>query len=338
MNIDIESNQSTDEFDQFVAAGEVEVGDSNKADEDDGKAKKGGGSGGPPRERKAPATNTDDDQADDGDDDEDAGDGDDDNEDEDGEQKPKKSAKDHQIERLKREKRDLQRQLRDGGVNTAISQRLENIESRLTDGKGGDNKTAGKPAPDPSDTAKYPLGHLDDRYIEDKLEWLADRKAAEQADSVLQRQQENERDSVIRQHQVELLDKVDDLSAKGSELYDDFQEEVVEAGMRGDWKCQQATFEACHEVDNGAQILYELSQNPKEALRVSRLSPFQQMKFVQERDAEIGVTKKGRTKPKAGEPPKNLPRGANSKNQINPATDNLDDFAKAWDQDAKKNG
>lgn len=334
MNMDIESNQSTAEFDEFVASGEVEVGKGvAPADEDDGKAKKGGGSGRPPQERKTPATTADDDQGGEGDEDE-GGEGD---EDEGGEEKPKKSAKDHQIERLKREKRDLQRQLR-GGASSDVLARLENIERGLSAEKGGDNKTAGKAAPDPSDTEKYPLGHLDDRYIEDKLEWLADQKAAAQADTVLQGQQERERDEAIRQHQAVLLDKVEDLSTKGADLYDDFQEEVVEAGMRGDWKLQQATFEACHEADNGAQILYELSQDPKEALRVSRLSPYQQMKFVQERDAEIGVTKKGRTKPKAGKPPENLPRGANSKTQISPATDNLNDFEKAWEQDAKKNG
>jgi len=133
-----------------------------------------------------------------------------------------------------------------------------------------------------------------------------------------------------------LLEKVDTLSAKGNELYDDFEEAVVEAGMRGDWKLQQPTFEACHDADNGAQILYELSQDPKEALRVSRLSPYQQLKFVQERDAEIGSGRKGRTKPKAGEPPKNTARGANSKVQVNPATDNLDDFEKALKQDEKR--
>jgi hypothetical protein len=133
-----------------------------------------------------------------------------------------------------------------------------------------------------------------------------------------------------------LLDKVDDLSAKGSELFEDFQESVVDAGMRGDWDLSQATFEAAHEAENGAQILYDLSQDPREARRVARLSNFQQMKFVQERDAEIGTGKKGRTKPRAGEPPKNTARGANSKTSISPATDNLEDFGKAWEQDAKK--
>ena len=311
----IESNQSTTEFDEFLASGEVEVGDTNLASEKEDE-----------KPSKEIATNTDeDDQS-----------GDDAGGDDEEDQKPKKTAKDHQIERLKREKRDLMRQLREGGVNTELSRRLENIESRLTGGNGDDTKTAGTPAPDPTDTAKYPLGHLDDRYIEDKLEWLADQKAAKQADAVLQRQQENERNAAVNARQEALLNMVDDLSTKGSDLFEDFQESVVEAGMRGDYDLGQATFEAACEADNGPQILYDLSQDPKEAKRVAKLSPYQQMKYVHERDAEIGTSKKGRTKPNAGEPPKNLPRGANSKTQINPATENLDDFEKAWQQDAKK--
>lgn len=325
----IESNQSTAEFDEFLAAGEVEVGESNLASkEDDTPKKKGGGSGRPPQEKPTAKVET---NENDGDDE----DGENDGDDEDGEEKPKKSPKDHQIERLKREKRALQRQLQ-GGAGSDVLARLENIEKGLSGGNGGDNKTTGKPAPDPSDTAKYPLGHLDDRYIEDKLEWLADRKATEQADSVLQRKQENERNAAVNAHQEVLLDMVEDLSTKGSELFDDFQESVVEAGMRGDYDLGQATFEAACEADHGSQILYELSQDTKEARRIAKLTPYGQMKYVQERDAEIASGKKGRTKPKAGEPPKNLPRGANSKTQINPATDNLNDFEKAWEQDAKK--
>lgn len=317
------------DFADFVASGEVETGTNADEIETTTEGKKPERRG-PPKlkeEAKAPA----------GDDDETGGDDDEtgDDDEETGEQKPKKkTAAEHQIERLKREKRDLQRQLREGGNTSALAQRLENIERGLSGGKGDDTKTAGN-APDPTDTDKYPLGHLDDRYIEDKLAWLAKSEAIKLADSALQRQQENERDVEIRTHQIQLLDKVEDLSTKGSELFEDFQEEVVEAGMRGDWKLQQATFEACHEADHGAEILYELSQDPKEALRVSRLSPYQQMKFVQERDTEISTGKKGRTKPKAGEPPKNLPRGANSSTKINPATDDLGKFAKAWEQDAK---
>ena len=105
--------------------------------------------------------------------------------------------------------------------------------------------------------------------------------------------------------------------------------------MRGDWDCSQITFEAAHDADNGVQILYELANNPKEASRVAKLSFFDQLKYVQERDAEIGKGKAARRKPQAGDPPQNIPRGANSRVSINPATENLDDFEKLWEADAK---
>lgn len=332
---------STPEFDEFVASGEVEVGDTNLASQEEEQPKKAAPRRGPPKpaakaEAAAPAGDEDDQQgADEDDQQDDAGEGEEGDDQQDGDEKPKKSARDHQIERLKREKAELARQLREAS-NGDLARRLENIEKGLQGGNGGGNSNAGTPEPDPTDTEKYPLGHLDDRYIEDKLEWLAEKKAAERADAVLQRQQENERNAAVQREQQELLGKVDDLATRGSDIYEDFQESVVEAGMRGDWDLSQATFEAAHEAENGAQILYELSQDKKEATRVARLSPYQQMKFVQERDAEIGKGKTPRRIPRAGEPPKNTARGANSRTQINPATDNLDDFEKAWETDAKR--
>jgi len=336
------SEGSTPEFDEFVASGEVEVGDTNLASQEEEQPKKAAPRRGPPKpaakaEAAAPAEDDADQQgADDDDDQQDGADeGEEGDDQQEGDEKPKKTARDHQIERLKREKAELARQLREAS-NSELARRLENLEKGLQGGNGGGNSNAGTPEPDPTDTEKYPLGHLDDRYIEDKLEWLAEKKAAERADAVLQRQQENERNAAIQREQQELLGKVDDLAIRGSDLYEDFQESVVEAGMRGDWDLSQATFEAAHEAENGAQILYELSQDKKEAARVARLSPYQQMKFVQERDAEIGKGKTPRRIPRAGEPPKNIARGANSRTQINPATDNLDDFEKAWEADAKR--
>jgi hypothetical protein len=330
----IESNRDA-AFEEFAAAGEVEVGDANAgvdtAEGDDEKEKKPAVKRGPPKPAPKPAA------ADDAGDDEDQG-VDDEGGDEDDEQpKPKKTAAEHQIDRLKREKRELQKQLREGPGSSELARRLEAVETRLTGGNTGDTKTAAKPAPDPSDAEKYPLGHLDDRYIEDKLDWLAEQKATKMADSVLQREQEKERDAAIRSHQEALLNVVNGIAAKGSELYDDFQETVVDAGMNGDYDLSQPTFEACAEADNGAQILYDLSQDTKEASRVAKLTPYGQLKYVQERDAEIATGKRGRTKPGAGEPPKNQARGTKSSTQINPATDNLNDFEKAWKRDEEKN-
>lgn len=330
-----ENQGSTPEFDEFVASGEVEVGESNLASQEDQPKKPTEHRGPPKPAAKADDQQDNDQQDDDQQDDDQQDDADDDQQNDEQDKKPKKSARDYQIERLKREKAELARQLREAS-NNELARRLENLEKSLQGGHNSDNSINGTPEPDPTDTDKYPLGHLDDRYIEDKLEWLAERKAAERADAVLQRQQENERNAAIQREQQELLGKVDDLAVKGSDLYEDFQESVVEAGMRGEWDLSQATFEAAYEAENGVQILYELSQDKKEAARVARLTPYQQLKYVQNRDAEIGRGKTPRRVPRAGEPPRNIARGANSRTQINPATENLDDFEKAWEADAKR--
>lgn len=354
-------------FADFEKAGEVETGkpaietnipEAEKPVEKPDDKKKGGGSGKPPREAKPAGAAKPDAKADakagaakpaaaaaekakgagklDDNDEPDAGDdapGEGDEEDEEEEEeppKPKKKASDR-IRELTAGRRSDRR------VIEQLSSRLDAIEKGGLPGggNGGNGAGTGKAAPDPTDAAKYPLGHLDDRYIEDKLEWLADQKAGSQADAVLQRQQESERQHQAEQAREKLLEKVDDLSSRGSELYDDFQDSVIESGMRGDWRLDQPTFEAAHEAENGAQILYELSQDKKEAARVASLSPYQQMRFVMDRDAEISSKAKPRTKPGAGAPPSTKTKGANSSHRINPATDNLDDFEKAWVADAK---
>lgn len=266
-----------------------------------------------------------------------AGEGDGDEEEDDEEEEPEPERKPKKAsERI----RELTKRLgqRERMIDT-LAQRLDAIEKGgLPTGDGGRNSRAAEKAPDPTDAEKYPLGHLDDRYIEDKLEWLAEQKATGQADAVLQRQQESEQTRQAQEAHNALLEKVDDLSTRGSELYDDFQESVVEGGLAGKWDLGQPTFEAAHEAVNGAQILYELSQDKKEATRVAKLSPTGQVKFVLERDAEITTKAKPRTKPGAGEPPLTRTRGANSSSRIDPATDDLGDFEKAWAADEKANG
>lgn len=222
-------------------------------------------------------------------------------------------------------------------LRRASDERLTALEKTLLQRGGGSGNSAADigEAPNPADLAKYPLGHLDDRYIEDKLEWLAETKAATKADAVLQRQQESEQQAAAERQHAELLDKVDDLTTRGDEVSDDFKEAVLEAGMRGEWLLSQPTFEAAYDADNGAQILYDLSQDKAEAKRVAALTPYQQLKYVLEKDTEIAAKGKPRKIPGAGAPPSTQTRGANSRTRINPATDNLDDFEKAWLADEK---
>lgn len=237
--------------------------------------------------------------------------------------------------------RELNKRLRQSErLRVADAERLDRLEATLKNNGGQGNNGSGNAgdigvAPDPQDQTKYPLGHLDDRYIEDKLEWLAETKAAKKADAVLQRQQEHERNGQIENQQRELLTKVDDLASRGLEIYDDYQELVVDAGMRGDWSLTQTTFEAAAEAEHGERILYALANDPKEAKRVSELSPFQQLRYVNQQNAEISAKIKPRTKPGAAPPAQTRTRGGNSSTRINPSTDNLDDFEKAWEAEAK---
>lgn len=338
-------NESTVEFDELVASGEIEVGAPAPAAEAEPE-KKSAAKRGPPREPAKAADAKDDKDADEKQEGSDAdageeqqeegGEGDEGKEQEEGE-KPRKSPAEHQIDRLKREKAALRRELQEATRNRTYEDRLAALEKRgLPDGEEGDkSKRKEIPAPDPTDTEKYPLGHLDDRYIEDKIEWVADQKVAAQSDAALQRQQDFERNAALQNEQRDLLGKVDDLAARGADEFEDFQELVVDTAKRQEWDLSQPTFEAAHEADHGAQILYELSQDKKEAARVARLSPYQQLKFVQERDAAIAAEKTPRRKPGAPPPPQNQAQGRSSKVQGNPATDDLDNFEDQWKRDAK---
>lgn len=330
------------EFDEFVASGDVETGDgvadievstdgTKPAAEEKPKRRN------PPKPAAtptptptpSPAGEDEDPDAEDPDAEDPEGEEGEDEDEPKPEPKPKKKASERIRElnaRLRQEQRERER----------LTGRLEALEKGLPATQGGDNSAPDiGEAPDPSDTDKYPLGHLDDAYIEDKLEWLATKKAAERADAVLQRQQQNEQRQAQERDNQALLAKVDDLSTRGSELFEDFQETVVDAGMRGDWRLDRPTFEAAAEAEHGVQILYDLAQDKAEAKRVAELSPYQQLKYVLDKNAEIAAKAKPRTKPQAGAPPQTQTRGANSRTRINPATDNLDDFEKAWVADAK---
>lgn len=233
-------------------------------------------------------------------------------------EKPKKTAKDHQIDRLKREKAEAKRKA------SEYEQRLAALEARLTPPEKEDIAQSDDGPPNPQDAEKYRLGTLDPRYIEDLATYKVEQTLKASAAADLQRQQEE-------QGQQALLTTLDSLTTKGTQLDPDFREKVVESGFRGEWDLSQATFEAAGEAEHGARILYDLSQDPAEATRVAQLSPFAQLQFVAKRDAEIAQAAKARTAPQAGEPPKHNTRGANSRIKDNPATDDLDDFARQFD-------
>ena len=125
--------------------------------------------------------------------------------------------------------------------------------------------------------------------------------------------------------------KADVLSEKGAEQFDDFLDAVVEPAMKGEFPLQEATFEACTEAYHGAAILRDLALDKKEAERVAALSPYQQLRYVMDKDAEKGGKPKPKL-PKAGAPPADAPRGARGKFEVADDTDDLEAFGRKFDK------
>lgn len=239
--------------------------------------------------------------------------------------KPKKTASERikELNRLLGEERRTNRALQEG-----YEARLERLEKGLSAEKSDDNKKTERVAPDPDDLDKYPLGRLDDRYIEDKIAYSAALQVDKALGSALQRQQESDMHTEAERMATEAKTKIADISEKGTALFDDFVEVAIESALKAEYPLEEPTFHAVAEAEHGAQILYNLAADKVEAERVAKLTPYQQVKYVMDKNAEIAGDKKPVKLPKAGDPPKNLPRGANARYDVAGDTMDIEALAK----------
>lgn len=237
------------------------------------------------------------------------------------------------VKDIKRDRRELRTKLTaEKARNDALEARLAALENGgSTKAGGGDSDTTTRAAPDPNDAAKYPLGVLDDQYIEDKIDWAAEQKVKAAVDGRSQTERAQAAAERDRQRAADLSEKVETLAERGAEQFDDFEEIVLEAGLRGDWDLTEQTFIAASKREHGHEILYNLATNRKEAKRVAQLPVDEQVSYVIEKNAEIAAGKpKARTKPRAEDAPNAAPRGRNSSSPIRADTDNLQDFKKLF--------
>jgi len=205
--------------------------------------------------------------------------------------------------------KELNARLRE--TERALERERVKKELREEMGLSSDNKPATidntRVAPNPMDLDRYPLGALDDRYVEDKIQFGIEQALV----SVQQRQLENAQKAEAERVATETLQKAESVVSKGAEIYEDFREVVWEAGMRGDYRLDEPTFQAITEAEHGAEIAYALASNKAEAARVAAMTPYQQVKYVASKDAEFAA-KRVRL-PKAGTPPAHTARGNSGK-------------------------
>lgn len=230
----------------------------------------------------------------------------------------KKLTAQDRIREINAKYRDEQRQ------NQELTSRLERLEQGLTQ-RSNYEIPEGPQKPSSSD---YEFGSLDDRYIEDMIDWKAEQKTAEKFGEVSRRQLEQQAQAQTELQVRELQSKADEMALKGASLHKDYLETVVESAYRGDYPLEQATFEALALCDNGAAVLYALATNKAEAVKVSAMSPIQQAHYVFEKNAEMSKTAPRTTK--ASAPPSIMLRGSSSRNGTAPDTDDLDAFEKLY--------
>lgn len=268
-----------------------------------------------------------------GTDDSDEPDEDDDNEREDGderEQQRRKSAQER-INKAVARQRAAERE-RDAlrGQVAELSARLAALEGRVSSGSGGAKPKDGPPSP-----KDYEYGELDAAYIRDlaryeaRQELLAAQKSSKQ---------EEERTSQTRAQQ-ELQARLSAFYEKGLDIADDFEEIVSDPTL----KISPVLGELALESELGPQIIYAMATDPKEAKRVSAMSPARQAAWFGQKEAELSSESSGAGEPsgrkhlhsdnspkttQAPPPPKSKPRGSGSAQKVSPSTEDFAAFEK----------
>jgi hypothetical protein len=173
--------------------------------------------------------------------------------------------------------------------------------------------------PDPSN---YDYGDLDPRYIAD----LADFKAEQKIAALRQEMQATEQQKAAMREAEQIKTRAEQTAQVGSERYADFNEVVIEGAEEGEWPLTQPMLEAALDSDKGADILYYLASNPKEAEQVANMDQRQLDRWVGRMEAQFD--RPAPRKASKAPPPVNSARGSGGKFSANPATSDFAAFEK----------
>jgi len=166
--------------------------------------------------------------------------------------------------------------------------RYQTLEQRLAALEGGGRQQQpqqqpqqqGPKAPNPKD---YEGGEYDSRYIADVAKYSAALAAREEVQRHTQQQRQEQDSRTKAERAAEMAEKRDALTAKGAELYDDFEEVVFDDGVL----LSQTIGELLLDSEHGAEIAYALASDPKEQKRIFGLSPARQAAWFGAREAEL---------------------------------------------------
>lgn len=172
------------------------------------------------------------------------------------------------------------------------------------------------------DPANYTYGDLDPRYIRD----LARFEAKQEAEAVRKELQATEQQKAAMREAEQIKTRAEQTAQVGSERYADFNEVVIEGAEEGEWPLTQPMLEAALDSDKGADILYYLASNPKEAEQVANMDQRQLDRWVGRMEAQFDRPEP--RKVSKAPPPVKSARGSGGKFTADPATSDFAAFEK----------
>lgn len=239
--------------------------------------------------------------------------------------KPKKSV-DDRIGEITRARRDAER-------------RAETAERELATLKGG-TKPAQTPLTGQGDTAtsqngrpdasKYQFGELDAKYIADVVKFetkavLAEEKAA---------QEKTRQEEAARLETEKFNDNVKSTVDAGTAEFDDFVDLVVKGGQTGKYDLADDTLQLAVESPVGAQVLYHLASNPKEASELAA-KPTERARAaafgrLEAKFSAPAATEQPKPKIPKAQAPIQQPRGAGGKFSVGYESSNFEEVEAKW--------
>jgi hypothetical protein len=161
---------------------------------------------------------------------------------------------------------NLQRQL------DKMDERFAGLEAKIAGG-GKEQRDPNEPRPD-----DYELGELDPKYTAAVARYHAKKTVETERTTSEKKQQDQATERQIQEFQK----KRDKLEADGLEKYDDFAEVVFDDNLT----VSPILVELIFDSEHGADIAYQLASDPKEAAKVSAMSPQRQAAWFGRKEAE----------------------------------------------------
>ena len=187
-------------------------------------------------------------------------------------------------------------------------------------------------APDP---AKYQYGEADARYIRD-LSRFETLKTLDERDKTAKTTAQQQAAIAAGREKAAAIDAWADKAPV--DKYDDFHEVVIDSAKRNEWPLSETLGSLIQELTVGYDIAYALASDPKEAIRISRLSAARQAAWFGTEEARLmteadtgAVASRQQTPVRVSSapvPPQHIAKGSGKTEPVNGSTTSFADFEK----------